>query len=92
MAGGVTSYMEMPNTVPQSTTIPLSEEKHTIASQKSLASYSFFFEATNVNIEEILKVDPENLCGTKVFQGSSPGNMSVDNRKVPKNYLRNAKC
>ncbi|MCS4435108.1 dihydroorotase [Aquiflexum gelatinilyticum] len=79
VAGGVTSYMEMPNTVPQSTTIPLLEEKYNIASQKSLANYSFFFGATNDNIAEILKVDPENVCGVKVFQGSSTGNMLVDN-------------
>lgn len=79
VAGGVTSYMEMPNTVPQTTTIELLEEKFKIASEKSLANYSFFFGATNDNIEEILKVDPQNVCGVKVFQGSSTGNMLVDN-------------
>lgn len=79
VAGGVTSYMEMPNTVPQSVTIELLEEKFKIASEKSLANYSFFFGATNDNIEEILKVDPQHVCGIKVFQGSSTGNMLVDN-------------
>ncbi|WP_373521296.1 dihydroorotase [Aquiflexum sp.] len=79
VAGGITSYMEMPNTVPQATTLELLEEKFSIASEKSLANYSFFFGATNDNIEEILKVDPENVCGIKVFQGSSTGNMLVDN-------------
>lgn len=79
VAGGVTSFMEMPNTVPQTTNIELLEEKFEIASRKSLANYSFFFGATNDNIEEILKVDPQNVCGIKVFQGSSTGNMLVDN-------------
>jgi dihydroorotase len=79
VAGGITSYMEMPNTVPQSVTLELLEDKFKIASEKSLANYSFFFGATNDNIEEILKVDPENVCGIKVFQGSSTGNMLVDN-------------
>lgn len=79
VAGGVTSYMEMPNTAPQTTTIELLEEKFKIAAEKSLANYSFFLGATNDNIEEILKVDPQNVCGVKVFQGSSTGNMLVDN-------------
>lgn len=81
VAGGITSYMEMPNTVPQAVTLELLEDKFKIASGKSLANYSFFFGATNDNIEEILKVDPENVCGIKVFQGSSTGNMLVDNPK-----------
>jgi len=79
VAGGITSYMEMPNTSPQTTTIPLLEEKFEIASKKSLANYSFFFGATNDNLDEILKVDGKNVCGIKVFQGSSTGNMLVDN-------------
>ncbi|SMD43087.1 dihydroorotase [Aquiflexum balticum DSM 16537] len=81
VAGGITSYMEMPNTVPQAVTLELLEDKFKIASEKSLVNYSFFFGATNDNIEEILKVDPENVCGIKVFQGSSTGNMLVDNPK-----------
>lgn len=79
VAGGITSYMEMPNTFPQAVTLDLLEDKFKIASEKSLANYSFFFGATNDNIEEILKVDPQNVCGIKVFQGSSTGNMLVDN-------------
>jgi dihydroorotase len=79
VAGGITSYMEMPNTVPQATTIELLEDKYSIAAAKSLANYSFYLGATNDNIEEVLKVDPENVCGIKVFQGSSTGNMLVDN-------------
>jgi dihydroorotase len=79
VAGGITSYMEMPNTVPQSTTIELLEEKYDIASRDSLANYSFYMGATNDNLEELLKVDPINVCGIKVFQGSSTGNMLVDN-------------
>lgn len=82
VAGGTTTYMEMPNTIPQSTTIELLEEKYKRASEVSLANYSFFFGATNDNLEEILKVDPANVCGVKVFQGSSTGNMLVDNPHV----------
>src|SRR5690554_2975417 len=79
VAGGITSYMEMPNTVPQTTTLELLEEKYAIAAEKSLANYSFYLGATNDNLDELLKVDPENVCGIKVFQGSSTGNMLVDN-------------
>lgn len=82
VAGGTTTYMEMPNTVPQSTTIELLEEKYSRASEVSLANYSFFFGATNDNLSEILKVDPKRICGVKVFQGSSTGNMLVDNTEV----------
>src|SRR5690554_4067281 len=81
VAGGITSYMEMPNTIPQTTTNELLEEKFGLASKKSLANYSFYLGATNDNLEEILKVDPENVCGIKVFQGSSTGNMLVDNQE-----------
>ncbi|HCD86401.1 MAG TPA: dihydroorotase [Algoriphagus sp.] len=79
VAGGTTSYMEMPNTVPQAVTIPLLEEKYARAKEVSLANYSFFFGGTNDNLEEILKLDLKNVCGLKVFQGSSTGNMVVDN-------------
>ncbi len=82
VAGGTTTYMEMPNTVPQAVTIPLLEEKYARAKEVSLANYSFFFGATNDNLDEILKVDPENVCGVKVFQGSSTGNMLVDDQKA----------
>jgi dihydroorotase len=79
VAGGTTSYMEMPNTVPQAVTIELLEEKYARAKEVSLSNYSFFFGGTNDNLEEILKLDLENICGLKVFQGSSTGNMVVDN-------------
>lgn len=79
VAGGTTSYMEMPNTVPQAVTIKLLEEKYARAKEVSLANYSFFLGGTNDNLEEILKLDLENVCGLKVFQGSSTGNMVVDN-------------
>jgi dihydroorotase len=79
VAGGTTTYMEMPNTVPQAVTIELLEEKFARAKEVSLANYSFFFGGTNDNLEEILKLDLRNVCGLKVFQGSSTGNMVVDN-------------
>ncbi len=82
VAGGTTTYMEMPNTVPQSTTIELLEEKYSRATQVSLANFSFFFGATNDNLAEILKVNPKTICGVKIFQGSSTGNMLVDNPEV----------
>jgi dihydroorotase len=79
VAGGVTSYMEMPNTNPPATTLELLEEKYTRASQCSLANYSFFLGATNSNLEELLKADERMICGVKIFMGSSTGDMLVDN-------------
>ena len=81
VAGGVTSYMEMPNVVPQTVTQELLAEKYAIGKHRSLANYSFFMGATNDNMEEVLKTDPESVCGLKVFMGSSTGNMLVDNTK-----------
>ncbi|HRW62077.1 MAG TPA: dihydroorotase [Bacteroidales bacterium] len=80
VAGGVTSYMEMPNTNPQTISIELLNDKFKLARQKSLANYSFYFGATNQNIEEIKKIDPKHVCGVKVFMGSSTGNMLVDDK------------
>lgn len=80
VAGGITSFMEMPNTKPQATTQEVLEEKYTIASKVSLANYSFYIGATNDNIEEIKKTDPKKVCGVKVFMGSSTGNMLVDDK------------
>ncbi len=91
VAGGTTTFMEMPNTVPQSVTIDLLEQKYTRASEVSLANYSFFFGATNDNLEEILKVDAENVCGVKIFQGSSTGNMLVDNPEVLEQIFKECK-
>ncbi|HPB05109.1 MAG TPA: dihydroorotase [Prolixibacteraceae bacterium] len=78
VAGGVTSYMEMPNTIPQTTTVQLLEEKYNRAAQVSLANYSFYIGATNDNIKEVLKADPTTVCGIKCFMGSSTGNMLVE--------------
>jgi len=82
VAGGITSFMEMPNTIPNVLTQQLLEEKYEIASKKSLANYSFYMGASNDNVEEILKTDPRNVCGVKVFMGSSTGNMLVDDRQT----------
>lgn len=82
VAGGITSFIEMPNTNPQSTTIELLEEKFKIASEKSVANYSFMFGGTNDNLEEILKVNQKTVAGLKLFLGSSTGNMLVDNEEV----------
>ncbi len=82
VAGGITSFMEMPNTVPNTVTQELLADKYAIASQKSLANYSFFMGATNDNIEEVLKTNPKDVCGIKIFMGSSTGNMLVDNEKA----------
>jgi dihydroorotase len=78
VAGGITTYMEMPNTVPNALTQELLEQKYQRAAQVSMANYSFFMGASNNNIEEVLKTDNQNVCGVKVFMGSSTGNMLVD--------------
>ncbi|MEK6615805.1 MAG: dihydroorotase, partial [Bacteroidota bacterium] len=82
VAGGITSFMEMPNTVPNTLTQELLEEKYKRASEVSLANYSFFMGASNDNVDEALKTNPKNVCGVKVFMGSSTGNMLVDNRQT----------
>jgi len=79
VAGGITSFMEMPNTIPNTLTQELLEDKYRIAAQNSLANYSFFMGASNNNLDEVLKTDIKNVCGIKVFMGSSTGNMLVDN-------------
>lgn len=80
VAGGVTSYMEMPNTKPPALTQTLLENKYRIASTHSWGNYSFFLGASNNNLDEIMKTDPQNVCGIKIFMGSSTGNMLVDDR------------
>lgn len=82
VAGGITSYMEMPNTIPQTITQELLEQKFEIAERDSLANFSFYLGATNDNLGEILKTDPQRVCGVKVFMGSSTGNMLVDDAKT----------
>lgn len=78
VAGGVTSFMDMPNTQPQTLTQQLLAEKYSIGAEKSLANFSFYMGASNANIDEILKTDPRHVCGLKVFMGASTGNMLVD--------------
>ncbi len=90
VAGGVTSYMEMPNTVPNTLTQELLEDKYRRASEVSLANYSFFMGASNTNLEEVLKTDPKNVCGIKVFMGSSTGDMLVDNETTLEGIFANA--
>lgn len=82
VAGGVTSFMEMPNTVPNALTQELLADKYHIARENSLANYSFFMGAANDNLEEVLRTNKQNVCGIKVFMGSSTGNMLVDNIKT----------
>jgi dihydroorotase len=91
VAGGVTSYMEMPNTVPQAVTIDELEKKYTRASQCSLANYSFFMGGTNHNLEETLKVDYSKVCGLKIFMGSSTGDMLVDHQEVLEGFFSKTK-
>ncbi len=90
VAGGVTSFMEMPNTSPTSTTIEQLEWKYARAAQSSPANYSFYFGVTNDNIEEMKRVDARTVCGLKIFMGSSTGNMLVDNAEVLDNVFRHA--
>lgn len=78
LAGGTTSFMEMPNVNPQTVTNALLEEKYAIGAQSSAVNYSFYLGGTNDNLEEIKRVNPRNVCGVKVFMGSSTGNMLVD--------------
>lgn len=82
VAGGITSFMEMPNTLPNTLSQRLLEDKYQIASKTSLANYSFFMGASNDNIEEVLKTNSQNICGIKIFMGSSTGNMLVDNDTI----------
>ena len=91
VAGGITSYMEMPNTIPQATTVDLLEEKYDAAAEKSIANYSFYIGTTNSNLDEILKVDPKKVCGTKIFMGSSTGDMVVDNEAALEEVFKNVK-
>lgn len=82
IAGGVTSFIEQPNTVPNAVTQELLEEKYQIAAQSSFANYSFMMGGTNDNLDEVLKTNPRNVAGIKLFLGSSTGNMLVDNQEV----------
>ena len=82
VAGGVTSYMEMPNVQPQTLTQSLLEEKYEMGRKRSLANFSFYMGASNENLEEVMKTDPRQVCGVKVFMGSSTGDMLVDDTQT----------
>ena len=82
IAGGITTFIEMPNTIPQATTQALLEDKFNVAAQDSYANYSFMFGGTNDNLEELLKTDPKKVAGIKLFLGSSTGDMLVDNEEI----------
>lgn len=89
VAGGVTSFMEMPNVNPQTVTQELLKAKYEIGAANSLANYSFYMGATNDNLDEVLKTDPATVCGIKIFMGSSTGNMLVDDQDTLENIFRN---
>ena len=89
-AGGVTSYMDMPNTNPQTTTLEALENKFKDAANKSIVNYSFYFGATNNNADDLAKLDKTQVCGVKLFMGSSTGNMLVDQMETLKNIFANA--
>src|SRR5690606_2313880 len=91
VAGGVTSFIEQPNTVPNAVTQDLLEDKYEIAAQKSFANYSFMMGGTNDNLDEVLKTNPRNVAGIKLFLGSSTGNMLVDNPETLENIFSNTK-
>lgn len=92
VAGGVTSFMDMPNTVPNTLTQQLLQDKYDIAAEKSMANYSFYMGVSNDNIDEVLKTDPKNVCGIKAFMGSSTGNMLVNNESTLERLFREAPC
>lgn len=92
VAGGVTSFMDMPNTNPQTTTQALLQQKFDLAAQKSAANYSFYLGATNENIDEIVKTDPKKVCGIKLFMGSSTGNMLVNDDSALVRLFNEAPC
>ena len=89
-AGGITSFMEMPNTVPNALTQSLLEEKYAIAAEKSIGNYSFFMGVSNDNYDEVMRTNSEHVCGIKIFMGSSTGNMLVDNYHTLERVFANA--
>jgi len=90
VAGGITSFMDMPNTIPQTVSIALLNEKFLLGSESSLANYSFYIGATNTNLDEVMNADPSGVCGIKLFMGSSTGNMLVDNETALRNLFSKA--
>jgi dihydroorotase len=91
IAGGVTSFMDMPNVVPQTLTQELLEQRYELGAEKSMANYSFYMGASNDNIGEILRTDPKHVCGIKVFMGASTGNMLVDDPEALERIFRDSK-
>jgi dihydroorotase len=89
-AGGITSFMDMPNTVPQTVTVELLNEKYRLASEKSLINYSFYLGGTNSNLKEILNADPATICGLKLFLGSSTGDMLINDEKTLREIFKNS--
>lgn len=90
LLGGVTSFMEMPNTNPPAASLVLLEDKYEIASRTSVSNYSFYVGATNDNLDELLKADDKKICGIKIFMGSSTGNLLVDDHKALDKIFENA--
>ncbi|MCP4457624.1 MAG: dihydroorotase [Cytophagales bacterium] len=90
VAGGITSFMEMPNVIPQTTTQELLAAKYALGAKKSLANYSFYMGVTNANLEEVLKTDTSNVCGLKIFMGSSTGDMLVDDEQILNQIFANS--
>ena len=89
-AGGITSFMEMPNTVPNALTQALLEDKYAIAAKRSIGNYSFFMGVSNDNYDEVMRTNSEQVCGIKIFMGSSTGNMLVDNYNTLEHVFANA--
>jgi len=89
VAGGVTSFMDMPNTNPQTTTIDILNDKYLIGSENSFTNYSFYLGATNTNLDDVLELDQSAVCGIKLFMGSSTGNMLVDNEIALRELFKN---
>ena len=92
IAGGTTSFMEMPNTKPQTLTQELLEKKFKIGDEKSLANFTFFMGVSNNNLEEVLKTDPKNVGAIKIFMGSSTGDMLVDDKNILEEIFKRSKC
>lgn len=90
VAGGITSFMEMPNTIPNALTQALLEDKYAIAAENSIGNYSFFMGVSNDNYDEVMRTNSENVCGIKIFMGSSTGNMLVDNYNTLEHVFANA--
>jgi len=90
VAGGITSFMDMPNTIPQTVTNALVKDKFRLGSESSLANYSFYIGATNTNLDEVMNADPSEVCGIKLFMGSSTGNMLVDDETALRNLFSKA--